>query len=83
MNKSKEILLDNSPLDWSYLEAKEEESSSKRYTVNILFYNSSENIVAHCATRSEADSWEEVVDESVKKASVRDNASGKVEWIKK
>lgn len=53
-----------------------------RYTVNISFYGSNESIVDKCRTKSDADEWRGMIDDTVKKALIKDNASGKIEWLK-
>jgi len=58
-----------------------------RYTINISFkttmFEKVINIVEHVKTKVEALSYKELIDETVDKALIKDNVTGKVEWLKR
>lgn len=58
----------------------------KRYTINISFvcerFETVSNIVEKVKTMKEAMSYKELIDETVKKALIKDNVTGQVTWLK-
>jgi len=70
----------------SFTEIKEME----RYTINISFVTEERgfvkrtpNIVEHVKTKREAYSYKDIIDDTVSKALIKDNVTGKVEWLKR
>lgn len=59
----------------------------KRYTINISFktklFEKSNNIVEQVKTKVEALSYNDLIDDTVDKALIKDNVTGKIEWLKK
>jgi len=57
-----------------------------RYTINISFnserFETTSNIVEKVKTMKEAMSYKELIDETVKKALIKDNVTGRVTWLK-
>jgi len=57
-----------------------------RYTINISFnserFETISNIVEKVKTMKEAMSYKELIDETVKKALIKDNVTGQVTWLK-
>ena len=59
-----------------------------RYTINISFINRGmldkrvENIVEHVKTFKEAESYKDIIDETVDRALIKDNVTGSVTWLK-
>jgi hypothetical protein len=58
----------------------------ERYTINISFntemFEESSNIVEKVKTLKEAMSYKDLIDNTVKKALVKDNVTGKITWLK-
>jgi|TARA_B110000483_G_scaffold214521_1_gene264434 hypothetical protein len=58
----------------------------ERYTINISFktkmFETSNNIVEKVKTLKEAMSYKVLIDETVNKALIKDNVTGKVTWLK-
>ena len=58
----------------------------KRYTINISFNrcisDNGSNIVEDVKTLTEAMSYKSIIDNTVKKALIKDNVTGKVIWLK-
>ena len=58
----------------------------KRYTVNISFksngFEKTSNIVEKVKTMREAISYIDILDETVGKALIKDNVTGKITWLK-
>jgi hypothetical protein len=58
----------------------------ERYIINISFktkmFETSNNIVEKVKTLKEAMSYEDLIDETVNKALIKDNVTGKVTWLK-
>ena len=58
----------------------------ERYTINISFktemFETSNNIVEKVKTLKEAMSYDDLIDETVNKALIKDNVTGKVTWLK-
>ena len=61
--------------------------SMERYIINISFktqmFESVSNIVEKVKTMKEALSYKELIDETVNKALIKDNVTGKIIWLKK
>jgi hypothetical protein len=59
----------------------------ERYTINISFkcgmFEKSDNIVEYVKTKREVLSYSTMLDDTVDKALIKDNVTGKVEWLKK
>ena len=60
----------------------------KRYLVNISFKSKGlrsdvDNVVETVKTKKEAMSFMELVDDTVDKALVKDQVTGKIEWIRR
>ena len=57
-----------------------------RYTVNISFkremFEKVSNIVEKVKTLKEAMTYKELIDETVDRALIKDNVTGKVTWLK-
>ena len=57
-----------------------------RYTVNISFkrkmFESVSNIVEKVKTMKEAMSFKDLIDDTVDRALIKDNVTGKVTWLK-
>lgn len=57
-----------------------------RYTVNISFkkqmFEKVSNIVENVKTLKEAMMYKELIDETVNRALIKDNVTGKVTWLK-
>ena len=57
-----------------------------RYTVNISFkkqmFEKVSNIVEKVKTLKEAMTYKDLIDETVDRALIKDNATGKVTWLK-
>ena len=58
----------------------------ERYTINISFkteiFETVSNIVEKVKTLKEAMSYKDLIDETVKKALIKDNVTGRVIWLK-
>jgi hypothetical protein len=58
----------------------------ERYTINISFNTNflekASNIVENVKTYKEAISYQSLIDETVNKALIKDNVTGKVIWLK-
>ena len=58
----------------------------ERYTINISFKrkmgDNGSNIVEKVKTLKEAMSYKELIDETVDRALIKDNVTGKVTWLK-
>lgn len=58
----------------------------ERYTINISFktemFETVSNIVEKVKTLKEAMSYKDLIDETVKKALIKDNVTGQVTWLK-
>jgi len=58
----------------------------ERYTINISFkremFDDGSNIVEKVKTLKEAMSYKELIDDTVKKALIKDNVTNKVIWLK-
>ena len=58
----------------------------ERYTINISFktemFETVSNIVEKEKTLKEAMSYKDLIDETVKKALIKDNVTGRVIWLK-
>ena len=59
----------------------------ERYTINISFktemFEKVNNIVEKVKTMKEAMSFEDLIDDTVDRALIKDNVTGKVIWLKK
>lgn len=59
----------------------------ERYTVNISFkrkmFENVSNIVEKVKTMKEAMSFKDLIDDTVDRALIKDNVTGKVTWLKK
>jgi hypothetical protein len=57
-----------------------------RYTVNISFkkqmFEKASNIVEKVKTLKEAMTYKDLIDETVDRALIKDNVTGKVTWLK-
>ena len=58
----------------------------ERYTINISFkteiFETVSNIVEKVKTLKEAMSYKDLIDETVNKALIKDNVTGRVTWLK-
>lgn len=58
----------------------------ERYTINISFkrkmFDNGSNIVEKVKTLKEALSYKELIDDTVDRALIKDNVTGKVTWLK-
>lgn len=59
----------------------------ERYTINISFktemFENVNNIVEKVKTMKEAMSFKDLIDDTVDRALIKDNVTGKVTWLKK
>jgi len=58
----------------------------ERYTINISFktemFENVNSIVEYVKTKREAMSYKDLIDDTVSKALIKDNVTGKIEWLK-